>query len=291
MDVAVLGDGRTAQALGARCVRDGHRVRLRGEDANAVMDAVDGVERDAGPDAAVDVDGTTDMEAAVGDADIVIDTVGGDVEETRVRLAEVEELVAEETIIAAGNPTVSVTSVAAGLRRPGWSIGLSFVEPDGPLVEVVIADQTTADARDRTVSFVDGLEYASIVVADAPGFVTSRLDLALIAEAIRTVENGVASVPDVDRAMADGRGHPNGPLVTADQLGLDSVLATLEDLTERLDDRFVPPELLRRKVAEGDLGKGSGEGFYVWESREPAEPAAPNPTVQTRDDQPGPPDP
>lgn len=288
MDVAVLGADGVGEAVGRRCVQAGHRVRLRAEDANAVMDAVDAIERGVDAAAAAEVDGTTDLEAAVGDANVVVDAAGGDVETTRSRLAEAEEYVSEDALVATGDPTQSVTAVAAGLRQPGRSVGLHFVDPDGPLVEVVVADQTTADARDRAVSFVDGLDSTAIVVRDAPGFATARLDLALVAEAIRMVESGVAGVEDVDRSMSVGRGHPVGPLELADEIGLDGVLAALEDLTDRLDGRFSPPGLLREKVADGDLGKASGRGFYVWESGEPAEPADPDPTVETRDDGQGP---
>jgi 3-hydroxybutyryl-CoA dehydrogenase len=252
------------------------------------MDGVDAIERAVGQEAASAVDGTTDLEAAVGEANVVLDATGGDVERTRALLADVEELVSADALVATGDPTLSVTAVAAGLRQPGRAVGLHFVDPEGPLVEVAVAEQTTADARDTARSFVDGLDCTPIVVRDAPGFVTTRLDLALIAEAIRMVEAGVASISDLDRAMSIGRDHPVGPLALADEIGLDAVLETLEDLTDRLDGRFGPPGLLREKVADGDVGKASGTGFYVWEGGEPAEPAAPDPTVEPREERPGP---
>lgn len=295
MDVAVLGADRGGATLAGRCVRGGHLVRLYGRDANAVMDAVDGIERDVGPEATPALDGTTDLESAVRDAEVVLDTMGrnGDseiagVDTTRERLADVEDTVAEGALIATGDPTVSVTSVLAGLRRPGRALGLHFPDPEGPIVEVVLAEQTTAEARERALAFAEGLDCTPIVVDDAPGFVITRLDLALIAEAIRLLEDGVASVAHVDRAMAVGRDHPTGPLERADVIGLDSVLAALDDLAERLEDRFAPPGLLREKVADGDLGTQTGRGFYRWEGGEPAEATEPDPTVHARDERPGP---
>jgi 3-hydroxybutyryl-CoA dehydrogenase len=291
MDVAVLGADRVAEAVAARCLHAGHRVRLQATDANAVMDAVDAVERSVDADSATAVDGTTDLEAAVGDADVVLDTTGGDVETARARLADVEDLASDDVLVATGAPTLSVTAVAAGLRRPGRAVGLHFVDPDGPLVEVVLAEQSTGAARDDAVAFVEGLESTPIVVSDAPGFATTRLDLALVAEAIRMVEDGVASVRDVDRSMTVGRDHPTAPLVLADELGLAAVLETLEDLTDRLGDRFSPPALLREKVADGHVGKAVGRGFYVWEGGEPSGPAEPDPVVGTRDRPQGPTEP
>jgi 3-hydroxybutyryl-CoA dehydrogenase len=292
MDVAVLGADEIGEALGARCVRHGHRVRLAGQDANAVMDAVDGVERATDRDATTAIDGTTDLEAAVADADVVVDTrPAEDIERARAHLADVEEHADDEALIATGNPRQSVSAVVAGLRRPGRSIGLHVLDPDTPIVEAIVADQTTSEARERAVSFVESIDWIPIVVADAPGVVTPRLDFTLVGEAIRMVEDGVASIEDVDRAMTLGRGHEVGPLALADEIGLDRVLSALDGLTERLGDRFEPPQLLREKVAEGSLGKATGRGFYVWEGAEPAEPASPNPTVDTREGGRGPAEP
>jgi 3-hydroxybutyryl-CoA dehydrogenase len=132
------------------------------------------------------------------------------------------------------------------------------------------------------VNFVESLDGTPLVVRDVPGFASTRLDLALVVEAIRLVEEGVASVEDVDRALELARDHPTGPLALADEMGLDIVLAALEDLANRLDGRFDPPGLLREKVSDGALGITTGEGFYEWENGERAGPADPNPVVRGR---------
>jgi 3-hydroxybutyryl-CoA dehydrogenase len=138
-----------------------------------------------------------------------------------------------------------------------------------PLVEIVVGPETDRETVDRIRAFVDSLGKESIVVRDSPGFATSRLGVALGLEAIRMVEEGVASAADIDRAMEAGYGHAMGPLKTSDLVGLDVRLAIAEALARELsDERFRPPELLRRLVAEGKTGKKAGEGFYRWDGNE-----------------------
>src|SRR5690606_26362895 len=111
------------------------------------------------------------------------------------------------------------------------------------------------------------LGKTAIVVRDSPGFASSRLGVALALEAIRMLEEGVASAEDIDRAMELGYRHPMGPLRTTDIVGLDVRLGIADELHATLGDRFAPPAMLRRLVAEGRLGRKSGEGFYRWDER------------------------
>lgn len=274
MDVAVLGAGSRGRTVTRRCVRAGHDVRLYDDDANTVMDSVDAVDRALSEVTGTDyITGTTGLASAVEGVDLVADTTDGGTETRRELLAEIETTVAEETLVATGDTTVSVTAVAAGLRKPDRAVGLHFVDPaDSRLVEVVLADQTAAETRERAIAFVEELDCVPIVVADTPGFASARLELAGIAEAIRAVEAGVASVPDVDRAATRDT-ERRGPLARADAMGLDTVRSGLEDLAARLGERFRPPDLLERAVAEGRLGRQSGAGFYVWSDGEPGAPS------------------
>lgn len=283
MDVAVLGTTDTAHALAAWSLRTEMAVRLYGKDANAVMDSVDAVKRRSGVESGDSIDGTTGLDAAVGGADIVVDATGQELDDRRALLAEAEELADDETLIVIGGTNDRVTAVATGLRHPDRAIGVHVVDPDeSGVVEVVIAEQTTGATRDRTVSFAESIGATALVVRDTPGFATTRLDLATIAEAVRMVEDGVASVRDIDRALELGREHPVGPLGLADELGLNAVLDALEMLAMRLGARFDPPEILFEKVSNGDLGRQTGRGFYEWENGERTEPAEPNPTVAVR---------
>ena len=132
-------------------------------------------------------------------------------------------------------------------------------------VEVVWGPETSDGTRDAAVDFARRLGKEPIVVKDAPGFASSRLGIVLGMEAIRMVEQGVASAEDIDKAMELGYRHPMGPLKLTDLVGLDVRLGIAEYLHETLgSDAFEPPALLRRMVEEGKLGKKSGEGFYTW---------------------------
>jgi len=304
MDVAVLGAGAAGRGIAQCCAAAGHAVTLHDDDANVVMDGIDAVE--AGLDdavaagdldadvreAAVDsIEATTGLAGAVADADIVIETTDTDRDGRRALFADVEEAVDEGTLIATSGAAVSPTAVAAGLRNPGRAIGLHFVDPPAaPLVEVVVAEQTTEPTREAAVSFVDGLDRESIVVRDAPGFAATRLGLALAVEAMEMVDERVGGVAAIDRATTAGHDHPVGPLAAADERGLDATLAALDHLEAELGPRFAPPPVLREKVEAGDLGRKTGEGFYVWDGGDPVEPSEPDPTPELRAESPVDPD-
>ena len=285
MNVAVLGATESGRAVAGWCACMGMTVRLYGEDANIVMDSIDAIERQYGVEASDTVDGTTGREAAVSGADFVVDATNEDTAERRVLLADLESFIDEDTVVVIGDRHSTITAVAAGLRRPGRAIGVHVIDTDQPsVIEVIIAEQTTFEARERTTDFVGSVGGTPLIVRDTPGFTTTRLDLATIAEAVRMVEDGVASVRDIDRALELGRDHPIGPLGLADQLGLDSVLDALEALALDLGGRFDPPDLLFEKVTDGDLGRQTGTGFYEWENSERSGPAEPNPTIEARTD-------
>ncbi|SDF66543.1 3-hydroxyacyl-CoA dehydrogenase family protein [Halorientalis regularis] len=284
MRVTVIGAGTMGAGIAHVCAAAGHDVSIRDIEPNVVMDAIDTISNrlSAGVDrgyitaeekeqAVDDLDGTTDLESALKGADIVIEAVPEDLDLKRETFADAEGQVDEETIIATNTSSMSVSSIAAALKHPERAVGLHFFNPPHKmgLIEVVLADQTDEETADRAEAFVDGLEKEPVVVTDTPGFASSRLGVALGVEAMRMVENGVASVEDIDAAMELGYNHPVGPLELTDRVGLDVRLDICEYLHEELGDRFEPPEILREKVENGDTGKKVGRGFYVWEGGEP----------------------
>lgn len=176
------------------------------------------------------------------------------------------EAAAPDAWLATNTSSLSVGDLAAALARPERFIGLHFFNPvpASDLVEIVVpvggTDALVAAAR----GWVDALGKTAVVVRDTPGFASSRLGVALALEAMRMLEEGVASAEDIDTAMTLGYRHPVGPLRTTDLVGLDVRLAIAEHLATELGDRFAPPAILRDKVAAGTLGRKTGSGFYTW---------------------------
>ncbi|MEU3306194.1 3-hydroxyacyl-CoA dehydrogenase family protein [Nocardiopsis sp. NPDC055551] len=212
---------------------------------------------------------TADIPAEAG---IVIEAVPERPELKIAVLTAAEAVVGEETVLASNTSSLSVTELAAALKRPSRFLGTHFFNPvpASKLVEIVTAPETDPAVLDAVRGWADALGKTEIVVRDAPGFATSRLGVTLGLEAIRMVEEGVASPADIDTAMELGYRHPMGPLKLTDLVGLDVRLAIAEYLAAELGDRFTPPELLRRKVAEGRLGRKSGEGFHIWDEGDKA---------------------
>ena len=168
--------------------------------------------------------------------------------------------------IATNTSALSIDELAAALPRPQALIGLHFFNPVpvSDLVEVVVGTHTEPALVDVAKSWVAGLGKSAVTVRDSPGFASSRLGIALAMEAIRMVEEEVASAEDIDAAMTLGYRHPSGPLKTTDIVGLDVRLGIAEHLEAELGPRFAPPQLLKDKVAAGQLGRKSGQGFYEW---------------------------
>lgn len=168
--------------------------------------------------------------------------------------------------IGTNTSALSIDELAAALPRPQALIGLHFFNPVpvSELVEVVVGTHTDPKLVDVAKDWVTGLGKTAITVKDAPGFASSRLGVALALEAMRMVEDGVASAEDIDRAMTLGYRHPAGPLKTTDIVGLDVRLGIAEHLAAEIGERFTPPQILKDKVAAGELGRKTGQGFYTW---------------------------
>lgn len=168
--------------------------------------------------------------------------------------------------LATNTSSLSVDALAARLPAPGQLIGLHFFNPvpASDLVEIVVGSATDPELIQSAEHWVEHLGKTAITVADSPGFASSRLGVFLALEAMRMVQDGVTSATDVDLAMTLGYKHPVGPLRTTDIVGLDVRLAIAEHLARELGPRFEPPQILRDKVAAGELGRKSGQGFFTW---------------------------
>ena len=213
------------------------------------------------------IGGTTDLAAACGDAQLVIEAIPEKLELKADLYGKLEEICPDETIFGSNTSSLSIAKLAGATKRADRFIGTHFFNPVHimKLLEIVVAE-STSDATLAAVKEVgERLGKDCIVVKDFPGFATSRLGVCLGLEAIRMVEQGVASAEDIDKAMTLGYAHPMGPLKLTDLVGLDVRLNIADYLHKELNSEvFKAPELMRQMVNDGKLGKKSGQGFYGW---------------------------
>ena len=216
------------------------------------------------------IHGTTHLEE-IRDADLIIEAAPEKLDLKQDLLREAEALVDRNCIFATNTSSLSIGEVAAASSRPGNVVGMHFFNPVHimRLVEIVVGEKTSREVTTTVREVANRMKKEPIVVRDVPGFASSRLGVTLGLEAMRMVEQGVASARDIDTAMELGYNHPMGPLRLTDVVGLDVRLNIAEYLHLKLgSETFRPPEILRRMVSEGKLGKKSGEGFYKWNERE-----------------------
>ncbi|GAA1092452.1 3-hydroxyacyl-CoA dehydrogenase family protein [Streptomyces javensis] len=208
---------------------------------------------------------TTDLDAAA-DADVVVEAVFEKIEVKREIFRTLDELVKDDTILASNTSAIPITKIAAATRRPERVVGTHFFSPVPMmrLCELVRGHKTSDETLAAAREFAEGVGKTCIVVnRDVAGFVTTRLISALVVEAAKLYESGVATAEDIDTACKLGFGHAMGPLATADLTGVDILLHATDNIyTESQDEKFAPPEIMRRMVDAGDIGRKSGEGFY-----------------------------
>ena len=202
----------------------------------------------------------------IGTIDLAVEAVPEQLELKRRVFGDLEATIPASAILASNTSSLSITAIQEGLEHPGRVVGLHFFNPVHimPLVEVVYGEATSPGTVDAAVEWVRSTGKNPIIVRDTPGFASSRLGVTLGLEAMRMLEEGVASAEDIDAAMTLGYRHPMGPLRLTDLVGLDVRLHIAEHLHATLGARFRPPEILREKVGRGELGKKTGRGFFDW---------------------------
>ena len=276
-NIGVLGGGRMGAGIAHAFLINGATVVVveRDDDAAAgararVADAVAksasrGLLDGSPEDVLARFSTSTDYSAFAG-CGLVVEAVPEDFELKVSALKAVEEQLAPGAFLASNTSSLSVTDLAAQLQRPADFVGLHFFNPvpASTLIEVVVAKETAPELAAAAKGWTEALGKTAVVVKDAPGFASSRLGVAIALEAMRMVEEGVASAEDIDAAMVLGYKHPTGPLKTTDIVGLDVRLGIAEYLHSTLGERFAPPQILRDKVARGELGRKTGKGFFDW---------------------------
>jgi 3-hydroxybutyryl-CoA dehydrogenase len=279
--VGVLGGGRMGAGIAHAFLTSGCAVTIVERDETAActawdrtMDAVDtslalGTVIERRSQLADRLSIATDADAFA-DADLVVEAVPEDPELKLSALQSVERRLGPTAWLATNTSSLPITLLANGLERPERFIGLHFFNPVpvSELLEVVTGERTSPELVGLATQWATGLGKTPVVVRDSPGFASSRLGVALALEAMRMVEEGVASPADIDTAMVLGYKHPVGPLRLTDIVGLDVRLKIAEHLHMTLGDRFAPPNLLRELVARGDLGRKTGRGFFDWKDQQ-----------------------
>ncbi|HKY05492.1 MAG TPA: 3-hydroxyacyl-CoA dehydrogenase family protein [Blastocatellia bacterium] len=211
---------------------------------------------------------SVDSEEAAAEADLIVEAIIEKLDLKRELFKKLDRVSKPGCVLATNTSSLSISAIASATTRPDLVIGMHFFNPVHimKLVEIVVAPTTSQQTLEAALAVARRMGKEAITVKDTPGFATSRLGIALGMEAIRMLEEGVASAQDIDKAMVLGYNHPMGPLRLTDLVGLDIRLSIAEYLFEKLgSEAFRPPEILRKKVGEGKLGKKTGEGFYKWE--------------------------
>jgi len=216
-------------------------------------------------DAALERLTTSTVLDGAGQAELVVEAAS-EHPETKFRIfRDLDRSAPSDSILATNTSSIPITTIGAQTGRPGQVIGMHFMNPVPlmPLVEVIRGVETTDATAARTIEIAKGLGKTPVEVNDSPGFVSNRVLMPMINEAIFCVMEGVATPESIDTVMKLGMNHPLGPLALADLIGLDVCLAILQVLHRDLgDDKYRPCPLLARMVAAGRLGKKSGRGFY-----------------------------
>jgi len=278
--VAVIGAGTMGHGIAYVAAVAGCEVRLTDARADALPQALDkieallagGIKRGklaANEHAAIRkrIQAEPQIRAAVSDADVVIEAVVEDLSIKQGLFADIERAAPRAALLASNTSSLSIGEIASAMTQPARLVGMHFFNPVHimKLVEVVTHGPDSRPAAERAVEFARQLAKEPIVVRDSPGFASSRLGIVLGLEAMRMLEQDVASAEDIDKAMELGYNHPMGPLKLTDLVGLDVRLAIAEYLYATLaKPQYEPPKILKDKVKKGELGKKTGKGFYTW---------------------------
>ncbi len=281
--IAVLGAGTMGHGIAQVAAAAGYAVIMRDVSTEALTRGGESIERNLAK--AIQLKKITEQHRdetlrriarvtrleEISRADLVIEAAPESLELKQSLLREAEPLLTSDCIFATNTSSLSISEVAAASSRPENVVGMHFFNPVHimRLIEIVVGKQTSPEATATVREAATRMKKEAIIVRDVPGFASSRLGVTLGLEAMRMVEQGVASARDIDTAMELGYNHPMGPLRLTDLVGLDVRLHIAEYLHGKLgSETFRPPEILRRLVSEGKLGKKSGEGFYKWNEPE-----------------------
>jgi 3-hydroxybutyryl-CoA dehydrogenase len=277
--IAVIGAGTMGHGIAQVAAAAGFKVLLSDVDRESLARGVKAIEgnlakgmklgkltEDDRDSTLQHIHGTTNLKECA-TADLIIEAAPEKLDLKKDILRQLESASDHPFIFASNTSSLSITEIASSSKRPEAVIGMHFFNPVHimRLLEIVVGEQTSTTTVDTVTNVGRKMRKEPIVVRDVPGFASSRLGVVLGLEAMRMFEQGVASAQDIDTAMELGYNHPMGPLKLTDLVGLDVRLNIAEYLHRELgSEAFKPPEVLKRMVSEGKLGKKTGQGFYDW---------------------------
>lgn len=278
--IMVIGAGQMGAGIAQVCAASGYTVYLNDLKQEFIDKGLAGIEKNLSKQVSKeritqdDLTGTMDRLKATTDlqdakhVDIVIEAAVENMEVKCNLFARLDEIAQDHTILATNTSSLPITEIAAATKRPDKVIGMHFMNPVPvmKLVEIIRGLATTDESYQAVEKLAVDLGKTAVEVNDFPGFVSNRILMPMINEAIYTVYEGVASPEDIDSVMKLGMNHPMGPLTLADFIGLDTCLYIMETLQDGFgDDKYRPCPLLRKYVKAGWLGRKTGRGFYQYQ--------------------------
>ena len=277
--IAVIGAGAMGSGIAYQAARNGIEVNLNDMKQEFLDKGITSIKNmvrtgvDKGKIALKDAKALLDMihpvldlKQSVKDVDIVIEAIYENMQAKKDLWAKIDAAARPDTIFATNTSSLSITEMATAVKRQDKVVGTHWFNPPYTmqLVEIVIGKKTSPQTIEAAVAFGTQLQKTPVKVKDSPGFIVNRILAPMMGEAMRLVQDGIASAEDIDTAMRLGANFPVGPLQLADYVGLDIAKATAETLGKGLGPCYTPPKILAEKVEKGELGMKSGKGFFTY---------------------------
>ncbi|MCG2825211.1 MAG: 3-hydroxyacyl-CoA dehydrogenase family protein [Thermoplasmatales archaeon] len=271
--IGVIGTGLTGKGVVEVAVKTGNRIIFKSRSEKSLEKAIETISKSLSKGMEPE-----ELEATLGritattryeplaNASLIIESVIENLQTKKKIFQKLDSICNPSVILASNTSSLSVSKIAEGIKHPERAVGMHFFNPipKMKLVEIIKAEKTSDDAVKKAHEFAAKFNKVSVDVKDTAGFIVNRLLFIMINEACRMLDEGVANVKDIDKAMKLGANHPMGPLELSDLIGLDLCLEIIENLNTSFGEKFEPSSTLRNFVKEGHYGRKAGRGFYEY---------------------------